>query len=90
MSRYRHLSSPQKAKVQAKLAALGAQTGCSWDYHVFDRQGQEEITPLLEMMVEGRFSRPIELPRRNSVSRVRPVRSATSRERDPSRSWSRR
>jgi hypothetical protein len=56
------LSTPERAKVESKLAALRQQTGRSWSYQIMDKQWQKEIPPLLEIAVDGKFSRPIALP----------------------------
>ena len=62
MSLYKNLPAPERAKVEAKLAALRQQTGRSWSYQILDKQWQKEITPLWEIAVDGKFSRPLELP----------------------------
>ena len=63
MSLYKNLPAPEKAKVEAKLAALRQQTGRSWSYQIMDKQWQQDLTPpLLEITVEGKISRPIPLP----------------------------
>ncbi|MCU1292552.1 MAG: hypothetical protein JWP08_1402, partial [Bryobacterales bacterium] len=53
----------EKLKIQSKIAALRDQTGRSWDYQVLDKQGQSEVAPLLEIVVDGRISQPIKLPK---------------------------
>ena len=62
MSLYKNLPAPERAKVESKLAALRQQTGRSWSYQILDKQWQREITPLLEITVDGKISQPIELP----------------------------
>jgi hypothetical protein len=63
MSLYKNLSAEEKSKVDSKIAALRDQTGHCWDYQVLDKQGQSEVTPLLEIVVDGKISQPIKLPR---------------------------
>ncbi len=62
MSLYKNLSSEDKLKVQSKIAALRDRTGRCWDYHLLDKQGQSEVAPLLEIVIDGKISRPIRLP----------------------------
>jgi hypothetical protein len=63
MSLYQNLPAEEKTKIDAKIAALCDQTGHSWDYQVLDKQGQSEVAPLLEIVVDGKISQPIKLPR---------------------------
>jgi hypothetical protein len=62
MSLYKNLSTEEKVKVESKIAALRNQTGRCWDYQVLDKQGQSEVAPLLEILVDGKISQPIRLP----------------------------
>ena len=62
MSRYGNLRSDEKLEIESKLSELSSRTGKRWDYVVVDKRGEELISPLLEVVVDGRTSQPIPLP----------------------------
>ncbi len=62
MSRYGNLDAAEKAKIEFKLSELGERTGQMWTYNIMDKRGEEEISPLLEIIVDGRIFQPIVLP----------------------------
>jgi hypothetical protein len=62
MSQYGNLSFADKEIIDCKLTELHQRTGKEWDYDVTDRRGTEQVTPLLEIVVDGRISRPVPLP----------------------------
>ena len=62
MSQFENLSRDELATVKSKLEALHARTWKSWDFAVTQQPGVAKTAPLLEIIVDGRTSRPIELP----------------------------
>ncbi len=63
MSRYANLRSDEKIRIEAKLSELNDRTGQQWAYQVLERRGGEEkISPLLEITINGRMLRPLDLP----------------------------
>jgi len=62
MSCYGNLGSDDKARINFKLSELRDRTGKQWDYNVMDKRGQEDVAPLLEIIVDGRTAKPVVLP----------------------------
>ncbi len=62
MSQFDNLSSDERAMVKSKLEALHALTWKSWDYAVTQQPGVAKTGPLLEIIIDGRIAKPIELP----------------------------
>jgi len=63
MKRFANLSAEEKARVDEKLAELRDRTGTQWAYSVQQTPGESKKPPLLEIIVDGRISRPIALQR---------------------------
>jgi hypothetical protein len=62
MSCYGNLKPDEKVQIESKLSELSHRTGKQWGYNVMDKRGQEEIAPILEVIVDGRSFRPVALP----------------------------
>ena len=62
MSQFDNLSNDEVATVKSKLDSLNALTWKSWDYAVTKQPGSDKTGPLLEIIVDGRIAKPIELP----------------------------
>ena len=62
VSQFDNLSTAEVATVKSKLESLNALTWKNWDYAVTQQPGVAKTGPLLEIIVDGRTSKPIELP----------------------------
>lgn len=63
MNNFASLSGAEKAKVDSKLSELRNRTGIQWNYSLMQVPGESKASPLLEITVDGRISRPISIPR---------------------------